>query len=94
MGDENIVKAVDGMDLKVKEGEFVAIMGPSGSGKSTAMNIFGFYYFIIELQISGGACILNHNAFKAIIMSCSYSCFQTHLCLHAYDHKTIYFIAL
>ena len=38
---ENIVKAVDGMDIKVHDGDFVAIMGPSGSGKSTAMNLVG-----------------------------------------------------
>src|SRR3989338_6556492 len=38
---ENIVKAVDGMDIKVSDGDFVAIMGPSGSGKSTAMNLVG-----------------------------------------------------
>jgi len=40
MGD-NIVKALDGLNFKVFEGEFVAIMGPSGSGKSTAMNLVG-----------------------------------------------------
>ncbi len=38
MGD-NVVKAVDGITLEVKEKEFVAIMGPSGSGKSTAMHL-------------------------------------------------------
>lgn len=40
MGD-SIVKALNHLELKVFEGEFVAIMGPSGSGKSTAMNLVG-----------------------------------------------------
>jgi putative ABC transport system ATP-binding protein len=38
---DSAVHALAGTDLKVRQGEFVAIMGPSGSGKSTAMNIIG-----------------------------------------------------
>src|SRR6266513_1216066 len=40
MGDQEI-HAVSGVDIEVKRGEYVAIMGPSGSGKSTLMNLIG-----------------------------------------------------
>ena len=38
---ENIVRALDGIDVKIKKGDFIAIVGPSGSGKSTMMNMIG-----------------------------------------------------
>lgn len=38
---QTTVKAVDGITLKVKRGDFISIMGPSGSGKTTLLNLMG-----------------------------------------------------
>ena len=51
-GDENTV-ALDGIDLSIGKGEFVAIMGPSGSGKSSLMHIIG----LLDTATKGEYCL-------------------------------------
>lgn len=41
--------AIDGIDLTIKKGEFIAIMGPSGCGKTTLLNIIG----LLDTEIEG-----------------------------------------
>jgi putative ABC transport system ATP-binding protein len=36
-----VVRALAGLDLTIKRGEFLCVMGPSGSGKSTLLNLLG-----------------------------------------------------
>lgn len=53
--EENMTKALDGVDLDIGKGEFVAIIGASGSGKSTLLNMIGG----LDIPTSGTVCIGN-----------------------------------
>ncbi|MBQ2931699.1 MAG: ABC transporter ATP-binding protein [Clostridia bacterium] len=55
---ENEVRALNGINLKIKPKEFVAIIGPSGSGKSTLMNMIG----CLDTPSSGEYYIDGHEA--------------------------------
>src|SRR3989344_5043780 len=54
---ETIVKALNGINIKINKGDFIAIMGPSGSGKSTALNLVGS----LDLPTQGTISLDNNN---------------------------------
>jgi len=56
MGD-NIVRALCNVNISIKTGDFVAIMGPSGSGKSTGMNLIGS----LDTPSTGAICLDGHD---------------------------------
>lgn len=60
IGDQEI-RALDGVSLRIEEGEFLAIIGPSGSGKSTLMHLLG----CLDTPSSGRMEICGHNLSSA-----------------------------
>ena len=60
VGDQEI-RALDTVDLRIEEGEFVSIIGPSGSGKSTLMHLLG----CLDAPTSGQMEICGHDLSKA-----------------------------
>lgn len=52
----NTTKALDGVDMSIKEGEFVAVVGTSGSGKTTLLNILGG----LDIPTSGQVIVREH----------------------------------
>lgn len=59
--DNGKIKALNGMDLLIKKGEFISIMGPSGSGKSTLLNMIGALDRADEGSIQVAGIDLMHN---------------------------------
>ena len=53
MGD-SLVKAACNINLNIKKGDFLAIVGPSGSGKSTMMNLVGALAFSFVIGSASG----------------------------------------
>lgn len=58
--DENLVRALDGIDFEVDEGEFICVIGTSGSGKSTLLHMIGG----LDRPTDGKVLINNKEIFK------------------------------
>lgn len=54
---DSVVEAVSNVNLSIKKGDFVAVVGPSGSGKSTMMNLIG----ALDLATKGEILLDNHD---------------------------------
>ncbi len=55
------IRAVDGIDLEIRKGDFVSLMGPSGSGKTTLLDLIG----CLDSISSGSLTVLGHDVSKA-----------------------------
>lgn len=56
---DNIIKALDGINLDINKGEFIALLGTSGSGKSTLLNLLAGLEYPTRGTIKYGNIILN-----------------------------------
>jgi putative ABC transport system ATP-binding protein len=58
---ENVVKALDGVDLSIQKGDYLAIMGPSGSGKTTLLDVLSGL-----LRPTNGEVVINNQPIYAM----------------------------
>ncbi len=78
------VKAVDGIDLEIKDGEFLALLGPSGSGKTTLMRLIAGLESITEGKIIINGEIVNEVPPRARGIAMVFQSYAL------YPHKTIF----
>jgi putative ABC transport system ATP-binding protein len=64
---ESDVRAVDGVDLDIQNGEFISIWGPSGSGKTTLLNLMG----AVDVPTSGQIRLAGHDLIRLSDNKCS-----------------------